>query len=131
MRVCVPVHARDAVCLCLFVRGGVRFVSASLCLCVTLYVMLFVVLYVCACDALCVHVYLTLPPPAFLSQDAGAVSSVTVDPKGELSNFPLSKATLEALKQKGIAGLFPIQVRVLSLCVSLCFCLSVSLCTCM
>ncbi len=33
----------------------------------------------------------------------------TADEKGALSNFPLSAITLEALKQKGIKALFPIQ----------------------
>ena len=47
-------------------------------------------------------------------EDDGAAAAAsdgkpTPDPRGELSKFPLSKQTLEALKQKGITGLFPIQ----------------------
>ena len=42
--------------------------------------------------------------------DEGDISGVPgSDARGTLSNFPLSAATLEALKQKGIVGLFPIQ----------------------
>lgn len=47
-------------------------------------------------------------------EDDGAAAAASdgkpaPDPRGELSKFPLSKQTLEALKQKGITGLFPIQ----------------------